>query len=397
MKDKLTKRSVEAARRADLDVLVWDTELPGFGVKVTPKGSRVYVLQYRHRGRVQRYTIGRHGIDLTAEEARREAIRLRGLVAEGQNPAADRARNRSSPTIKELAEQYMIEHAIPHKKPTSASTDRRNLDNHVIPLVGNLIVADVQPADIARAVRDVAAGKTAKDEKTDNKRGRRIVEGGPGIANRVLALLSKMFTLAEVWELRPLGSNPCRHAAKFAERKVERFLSTDELARLGAAIAMVERSPPTAGVRTKPASTSALKSEVSKSEKPVNGPETPSEIAAIRMLLFTGCRLGEMLNLQWSHVDMERRLLRLPDSKTGAKAVYLSETAMQVLKAIQRAEKNPYVFRGKKPGKPLLSLRKPWERICRLAKLERVRLHDLRHNSESRIIPSARREGGIFG
>jgi len=109
------------------------------------------------------------------------------------------SRNRSSPTIGELAERYMTEHAEPHKKPASAATDRRNLDNHVIPLLGNLIVADVMPADVARAIRDIAAGRTAKDEKTGRKRGRRVVAGGPGIANRVLALLSKMFTLAEIW------------------------------------------------------------------------------------------------------------------------------------------------------------------------------------------------------
>jgi len=383
VKDKLTKRSVEGVKPAERDVLVWDTELPGFGVKVTPKGSRVYVLQYRHRGRAKRYTIGRHGIDVTAEEARREATRLRGLVADGQNPVADRARDRSSPTIKEFAERYMIEHATLHKKPTSASTDRRNLDNHVIPLLGNLIVADVQPADIARAVRGVAAGKTAKDEKTDNKRGRRIVQGGQGIANRVLALLSKMLTLAEVWGLRPLGSNPCRHAAKFAERKVERFLSTEELARLGAALALAERRPRTARIRTKLARKPAFKSPDSKSENSVSGPESSSAVAAIRMLLLTGCRFGEMLSLQWSHVDMERRLLRLPDSKTGAKAVYLSEAAMRVLKAIPHAENNAYVFPASKPGKPLLSLRKPWGRICKLAKLEGVRLHDLRHSFAS--------------
>ena len=129
MRAKLTKRSVDAVQPLEeQDLLVWDSELPGFGLKVTPKGrSRVYVLQYRHRGRTQRFTIGRHGIDVTAKEARKEAVRLRGLVADGQNPAADKARDRSSPTMKELAERYMVEHAFPHKKPTSASTDRRNL------------------------------------------------------------------------------------------------------------------------------------------------------------------------------------------------------------------------------------------------------------------------------
>ena len=136
----------------------------------------------------------------------------------------------------------MQDHAIPHKKPSSAATDRRNLDNHLLPLIGKLLVVDVEPADVARVSRDIAARKTAKDQKTTKKRGRRIVEGGKGVVNRVLALLSKMLTLAEVGGLRPRGSNPCRYAAKFKERKVERFLSNEELGRLGAALAIADRN-----------------------------------------------------------------------------------------------------------------------------------------------------------
>jgi integrase len=221
---------------------------------------------------------------VTADEARREALRLRGLVASEENPAVQRAQNRASPTIAEFAKRYMEEHAIPHKKPASAATDRRNLDNHLIPLLGTILLGDVEPVDVARMVRDIASGKTARDEKTGKKRGRRIVEGGQGVANRVLALLSKMLTLAEVWGLRPRGSNPYRHSAKFAEHKVERFLSIEELGRLGDALAVAERKAESKAVGSKQFTTRTL-----------DQVEHRSAIAAIRLLLFTGCRLSEIL------------------------------------------------------------------------------------------------------
>ncbi|MGB8841630.1 MAG: Arm DNA-binding domain-containing protein, partial [Aliidongia sp.] len=241
MQDKLTKRSVESVKPGAKDVLVWDTDMPGFGVKVTPKAGRIYVLQYRHLGRVKRFTIGRHGVDCTADEARREAVRLRGLVADGQDPAVDRAiRRKAITTMRELGERYMAEYAEQHKKPSGIAQDRRNLDNHVFPLLGTVPLAAVTKQDVARAMREIAMGATAKDEKT-KKQGRRLVRGGEIVANRVHALLSKMFALAEDWKLRPDGSNPCRGTKRYAEHKVERFLSTDELARLGVALAAAER------------------------------------------------------------------------------------------------------------------------------------------------------------
>ena len=141
----------------------------------------------------------------------------------------------------ELGQRYLDEYAIPHKKPSGIAQDRRNLQNHVVPLMGKLRISAVERAEVARVMREVAAGKTAKDDKTakDEKtkhQGRRIVRGGEIVANRVHALLSKMFALAEDWKLRPEGSNPCRGVKRYAEHKVERFLSADELARLGAAL-----------------------------------------------------------------------------------------------------------------------------------------------------------------
>lgn len=228
-------------------------------------------------------------------------------------------------------------------------------------------------------MRDVAAGKTAKDEKT-KRQGRRIVRGGEIVANRVHALLSKMFELAEDWKYRPAGSNPCRGAKRFAEHKVERFLSV-EVSRLGEALAAAEEGRLVLDADAPPASPEKRKRGGQKRTGPRS--ENPQAVAAIRLLLLTGCRLGEILELQWPHIDFDRRLLLLPDSKTGAKTVYLSEAALQVLKSLKRIEGCPHVFPGKRPSERLRSIRKPWEHVCKAARLENVRLHDLRHSFAS--------------
>jgi integrase len=177
----------------------------------------------------------------------------------------------------------------------------------------------------------------------------------PGAANRVLALLSKMFTLAEQWGLRQDGSNPVRHIERYRERRFERFLSSAELARLGETLAEAERTQT----------------------------EYPSVLAAIRLLIFTGARLSEILELRWDQVDFERACLRLPDSKTGAKLIHLSPPALDVLFSIEQHESNPYVIVGREPCAHLINLRKPWGRLRAKAGLPDVRLHDLRHSFAS--------------
>lgn len=302
MRAKISKRTVDALQPGAHDAFLWDTELPGFGCKITPKGSRVYLLQYSQAGRDHRITIGRHGVEITSEQARLEAQRLRGLVAAGEKPSANRASPSKDLNVTDLGQRYLDEYAIPHKKASGIAQDRRNLANHIVPLIGKLLVRDVERSDIARVMREVAAGRTAKDEKT-KRQGRSIVRGGEIVANRVQALLSKMFALAEDWKLRDEGTNPCRGVKRYAEHKVERFLSNNELSRLGTALSAIE-----------------VKHGQSKQFRNWKG-----SIAALRLLLLTGCRVGEILGLQWRHVDLERRLLMLPDSKTGAKSVFLSQ------------------------------------------------------------------------
>ena len=347
---RITKRTVDAAKPG---ALTWDDDLPGFGIRCQRKAVS-YVLKYRFRGKQRWFTIGQHGKPWTPEKARTEAQRLLGMVAEGIDPAKNRESTKNLPTMAELCDRYLSDYAEPHKKPSSVRMDRKNIENHVGPLLGNEFVTDLTRADIDRFKRAVKDGKTARKRK-NGQQGGPSVTGGPGVANRCLALVSKMLNLAERWELRPEGTNPCRHIDRYAERSRERFLSEKELATLAGVLTDAER----------------------------DGTETPYTIAALRLLLFTGARLGEILNLEWAHVDIERAMLLLPDSKTGKKAIYLSAPALAVLANLPRLANNPFVICGNMPGAALVNLQKPWGRIRKRAGLDDVRLHDLRHSFAS--------------
>jgi len=295
----------------------------------------VYVLQYRTKeGVSRRKTIGRHGV-LTVEQARHVAQQWLAQVGQGGDPLAEHRAIQQAPTVAALAERYMAEHARVKKKAGSIRPDEYNLRCHVLPTLGTKKVAAVTRADVAHlhhAMRDT-----------------------PGAANRVLALLSKMFTLAEQWELRPEGSNPVRHIQRYRERRFERFLSAEELARLGEVLTEAERTQT----------------------------EYASVLAAIRLLIFTGARLSEILELRWEQVDFDHACLRLSESKTGTKIIYLSLPALEVLYGIERHEGHPYVIVGREPCAHLVNLRKPWGRIRAKAGLSDVRLHDLRHSFAS--------------
>jgi integrase len=362
MKTMLTKRSVEAIEPASRNVIAWDAEIPGFGVKVTPRGARIYVLQYSRRNRDRRVTIGRHG-DLTANQARIEATAMRGIIARGGDPAEDRTRERAIPTLRVLAERYMAEHAIPKKKPRSADSDRRLLDCHVLPLLGDRQVSEITRADLRRFLTDVGSGKTRLDQKT-GLRGRRIVRGGKGAANRCLTLMSKMMMLAEDWGYRTAGDNPCRMVERFDEsagRDRARFLSEAQLARLGDALAAAEAADP-------------------RHRLPAN---------IVRLLLLTGARMGEIVTLRRERIDLERGLIRLADSKTGPKVIVASAPARQLLaELLKDGPEFGYVFPGPRPAKgrgeqPYGGLKRFWATIRDAAGLGDARIHDLRHTYAS--------------
>jgi integrase len=330
---KLTKRSVESARpEPGRDVFLWDSALPGFGLRVKPSGARSYIAQYRTwSGRSKRMTLGRHGV-LTVDEARSSARQVLASAARGDDPAGEKAEARRAITFSEFADRYLDQHATPKKKASSAATDRRNLRLHLRPALGSLTVAEITRADVVKLHHDMRET--------------------PGAANRILALLSKMMNLAERWGLRHDGSNPCRHVERYPERRRERFLSAAELGRLGDVLRELE----------------------------AKGAESPSVIGAIRLLVLTGARRSEILNLRWEHVDLERALLRLPDSKTGAKVIHLGAPALQVLAGLPR--RCEWVLPTASGSGPV-SLSGPWNRIRQQADLEDVRIHDLRHSFAS--------------
>ena len=335
MSNKLTKRLVESIEPGATDIFVWDYELRGFGVRVKPSGRRSYLIQYRNSGNVsRRMTIGPHGV-FTVEAARTRARELLHAARSGADPAAERDKVRTAPSVADFAERYMAEHAMVKKKPRSVRSDEALLRLHILPALGTKKVAAISRADVTTLHHDM------RDR--------------PGAANRAIALLSKMMSLAEKWGMRPDGTNPCRHVERYPERRMERFLDNDELARLGMVLTEAQRTQT----------------------------ELPSAIAAIRLLLFTGCRSGEILSLQWEHVDFKRGCLRLPDSKTGNKIVYLSAPALETLSGIKHQDGSSWVIAGALPGKPLVNLRKPWHRIRAKAGLPDVRIHDLRHSFAS--------------
>ena len=329
---KLTKRSVEAVQPLYRDEFLWDSDLTNFGCKITPTGKRVYFVQYRINGRRRRYTIGQHG-PVTPDQARQEALKLLGQVASGLDPAEIKGKRGKTPTVTKLAERYLIEHAELKKKARSVHEDKRMIKDFVLPALGNLKTEAVNRQDIAKLHHDL--------------------RDTPFQANRVMALCSKMFNLAEKWGLRPDSTNPCRHVERYKETKRERFLSGNELSRLGEVMSEAELE------------------------------ELPSAILAIRLLLFTGCRLSEILTLRWSEVDLERGVLNLTDSKTGSKLVALPGPALDVLLEAPRIDGNPFVCPGVKTGSHLVGLQKIWERIRSRANLDDLRLHDLRHSFAS--------------
>jgi len=332
---KLTKRSVDALKIEAKDYFIWDSQIGGFGVRVMPSGAKTYQAQYRKGGRTRRVSLGRHG-NITAEEARKLAREVMGLVAKGDNPAEEISQHRRAPIVAALCERFFEQHVMQRCKPTTQGEYRRALDLFIKPAIGSFKVVDVERKDIAEL-----------HQKHRDK---------PYQANRTLGVLSKMFNLAEIWGLRPDGSNPCRHVPKYREVKRERFLSGAELQRLGETLASVE----------------------------ADGSESRSVVAAFRLLILTGCRLGEIKTLRWDYITGNG--MELPDTKTGARRIPLPQAARAVLSALPDPEGNPYVIAGKLPGSHITDLQHPWQRIRKLAGLDGVRIHDLRHTYASNAV-----------
>lgn len=327
---KITTRTVDALEPGEV---VWDTQVAGFGIR-RQRRDRIYVLKARVGARQRWFTIGKHGT-WTVDKARREARAILGEIDRGRDPATKRDADSKAPIMSKSVERFLNEEIEAKRRKPTLDQYRDLWKRLGEPELGKLKVSEVKYRDIADLhyrLRD-----------------------RPIAANRTIAMLSSFFSWCERHGLRDKVTNPAVGVEKFKEKSRQRFLSGRELGRLGIALARAERKQS----------------------------ETPWALAAIRLLIFTGMRRNEVLGLRWQHVNTEKAMLTLPESKTGFRAVYLSAPALAVLTSLPRVAKNPFVVVGEKAECHLVNLRKPWKRICKVARLNDVRIHDLRHSFAS--------------
>lgn len=328
MTEKLTKRIVDSATYKGDGTskhILWDSALTGLGLRVYPSGKKSFVLSYRQNNRKRLFVLGKYGI-LTVDQAREVAIEKMAEINRGEDPVEERRQLNKAQTFAELCEIYLERHAKVHKK--SWKQDEGRINNYLLPAWGNHRITSISRSDIASLHSKIGVTR-------------------PYEANRILALLSKMFELAIEWGiLEEMRFNPAQRIKKFKEAKRDRYVKIDEMPKL----------------------MQALQKE-----------ENTYARYAILMFLLTGMRKSELLNSKWEDVDFKRKEIRLADTKAGrTHYVPLSELAIQILKEIPRTLGNPYIFVGSKEGSALVNIRKPWLRISKEAGLEDVRVHDLR-------------------
>src|SRR4051812_30096036 len=337
---KLTKTGFESLEPTAQEQVIWDGALPGFGVRIKPTGVRSYIVQYRnrHTGASKRMTIGQHGPLLTFEQAKRQARSLLADASHGQDPVEDRKHTRKAPTVADLASDYLANHAVPKKRPKSVREDRSMLDRIIVPKLGSKKVDAV-------GRRDIEAIHVALQDR-------------PYQANRVLALLSKMFNLAVQWHWR--SDNPAKGINRYDEEKRDRWLSDDELRRFCRVL-----------------------------------DEHPNQRAsnAVRLQLLTGARLGEVLKAERADFDLQRGVWTKPSHHTKQKRrehVPLSAEAQTLVSAILSEQNagSPYLFPGDAPGKPLQDIKKFWASVLRKTGIRSYRLHDNRHTYASHLVSS---------
>jgi integrase len=360
---RITKRLVDGLKPRTVDYTVWDSDVRGFGVRVRTTGAKSYVLVYRSgSGRaapLRRMTLSRAG-DVTPEQARTLAEKYRGAIAHGADPAAAKAAERQADTLSDFAMVFLADHVDAKRKPRTAEQYRDILERLVLPELGARKLGKVTVADVAKLHRRLG--------------------DHPYQANRMLAVVGSLYSFAAKRHVVPHGGNPARGIEKYPEEGRERFLSTEELTRLGDAI----REGETAGL---PYAVDETKAKAKHARKVENRRTVidPFAAAAIRLLILTGARLGEILTLKWDHVDFERGMLLLPDSKTGKKAIVLNAPALDVLANLPRV--GSYVIAGQAAGtedeRPRADLGRPWRAVAKRAGLKGVRIHDLRHTHAS--------------
>ncbi len=348
---RITTQVVERLQHGEV---VADTDLPGYHVR-RQKDARVYFVRKHANARRHFVTIGEHGKEgWTEHKARQAALETIAALRQGKDPAAERAKTRGMPTLAAFGEDFLAGHCAALKRGTVANY--RSIQNK-----------HIAPRDDGGHLKTECLGKLRLDHVTTQHVAalHRSLKATPRAANHVLDFLGSLYSRAQAAGLVPDGHNPARRIRRFPIQRRQRFLSAAELARLGAALASAE----------------------------ADGSEDPHAIAAIRLLILTGCRRNEILEARREWIDFDQGLLNLPDSKTGARSVPLSPAALEVLQALPQVAGNPYVIAGARDGHRRKSLRDAWVRIRNRAKLlpltgpngrpQELRLHDLRHSYAS--------------
>ena len=331
---KLTNKNVDQLLADTKSYIEWDSEVKGFGVRVNLNLKKTFILKFRvgqgRSAQVRKPVIGTFGV-MKVEEARKVARKWLLEASEGKDP---KEVDKTNVMLKDFFEVYLEHYANLKKKPSSIEEDKRLMRLHISPSFGKVCIKDITRAMITKHHQSMHAT--------------------PHGANRMLALLSKMMNLAEKWEYRPLNSNPCKHIDRYKEQGREVYLTMSQIEKIGLATNELEKT------------------------------ESPYIIAAIKMLLFTGRRTSEILTLRWEYLDFENSKMHLPETKTGAKTFHLSSTTKQLLFSLPSRE--GFVFKSVVSGKRVTIVRHIWKKICKLADIDNVRVHDLRHTYASLAI-----------
>ena len=356
---KITKRVVDAAESREKDYVLWDDELPGFGLRVFASGKRSYVIQYRLGGRSRRFTIGLHGV-WTPEKARQEAKALFGRVAQGEDPAEEKQLDHKALTVKELCDLYLADlkaglilgKGDRPKKQSTIITDTGRIQRHIIPLLGTRRVKDLTKADVAKALKDIMAGKTRCSVKTKKLRGKAIVRGGAGTATRTIGLLGGILTYAV--EHGIIDSNPAHGVRRPKDNVRGRRLTEAEYRTLGGIL-----------------------------REAANNEKYEMTVDIIRQIALTGFRRTEMVKLQWVEADTESSCLRLIDSKEGTSVRPIGLPVVEFLEQHRRKSIGTYVFPGQGEDNAFGSFPKDWEQIFQGTALADITPHVLRHSFAS--------------
>ena len=349
---RITDKSIKAMKAPVAgNRISWDSEIGGFGARITSAGVRSFVLDYRIASRQRRFTIGRYP-EMTVAAARIRASELRVKVGDGHDPMEERQHGRVEPTMTDLADDYLERYAIPNKRPTSVRNDSQMIDRFIRPELGKFRLKAIGKRDVESL--------HASLKKT------------PYLANRLLSLLSKMFSLAIEWKW--MAENPARGVARFPEAKRERWLTLEEMHKL---------------------------------QKALDSYKDQNAANALRLLLLTGSRMGEVIKAEWDQFNLSTGVWTKPSHNTKQKRVEhvpLSEPTLQLLKSMKTKNANGPLFPGRYDG-ARADLKRPWMQACKDAGLvvkevvkgkqksitryrPVVRIHDLRHSYASHLVSS---------